>query len=103
MVNFVFKPLHNNKIWALTKLKALADDLFNVAKMLISLFDKDENVIEWCFTPLSTVFQRLKFVLGRVKNIVRKQENACYQHFLPFLQYFQKASYIGLIKVTIVC
>ena len=30
----------------------------------------------------------MKFVLGRVKNIVRKGENAVYQHFLFLPQYF---------------
>ena len=47
------------KILALTKLKALADDKFNVAKMIISVFD-------------------------RMKNIMGKGENAGYQHFLLF-------------------
>ena len=39
--------------------------------------------------------ENLKFVMGRVENIVEKGENAGYQHFLLFPQYFQKASYIG--------
>ena len=34
-----------------------------------------------------------KFVLERVKNIVGKGENAGYQHFLLFLQCFQKVSF----------
>ena len=34
----------------------------------------------------SDVTQNLKFVLGRVENIVGKGENADYQHFLLFLQ-----------------
>ena len=32
-----------------------------------------------------------------------KGENAGYQHFLLFPQYFQKASFSGLLKVGIVC
>ena len=39
-----------------------------------------------------TVTEKLKFVLGRLENIVGKGENAGYQHFLLFPQYFQKAS-----------
>ena len=70
----LLNPLPNDKNWALTKLKALADDKFNVAKMLIFLFDG-------------------------VENIVGKVENAGYQHFLLFLQCFQKASFL---KVGIV-
>ena len=69
--------LPNNKIWGLTKLKVVADNKFKFAKMLISLFD-------------------------RVENIVGKEENACYQHFLLFLYCFQKASFSGSVKVGIV-
>ena len=47
----------------LSKLKALADDILNVALMMISTCD-------------------------RVENIVGKGENAGYQHFLLFPQYF---------------
>ena len=78
-VNF----LQNNKIWALTKSKALAEDKLNFAKMQSSLF-------------------------GRVENIVRKGENAGYQHFLLFPsrnifpQYFQKAYFSGSLKFGIV-
>ena len=57
-------PLPNDKSRARTKLKALADNKFNVVKRLISLTD-------------------------RVENIVGKRENAGYQHFILFLQCFQ--------------
>ena len=57
--------LPNDKIWGLTKFKAFADDNFNVAKMMISLFD-------------------------RVENTVGKGENAGYQHFLLFPHCFQR-------------
>ena len=46
--------------------------------------------------------EKLKFVLGRVENIVVKGENAGYQHFLLFLQCFQKASFQGTLKIGIV-
>ena len=46
--------------------------------------------------------QKLKFVLGRVENIVGKGENAGYQHFLLFPQCFQKASFSGSFKAGIV-
>ena len=68
--------LLNDKIFDMTKLKAFADDKVNVAKMMISVFD-------------------------RLENIVGKGENAGYQHFL-FPQCFQKASFLGLLKVGIV-
>ena len=69
--------LPNDKILNWSKLKAFADDKINV-----------------------TV--KLKFVLGRVENIVGKGENAGYLHFLLFPQRFQKASYTGWLKVGIV-
>ena len=49
-----------------SKLKAFADNNLNIAKMIIILYD-------------------------RVENIVGKGENAGYQHFLLFPQCFQKA------------
>ena len=48
------------------------------------------------------VTQRLKFVLGRIENIVGKGENAGYQHFLLFPQYFLKRSFLEVLKVGIV-
>ena len=38
----------------------------------------------------------------RLENIVRKGENAGYQHFLLFPQCFQKASFLGSFKGGIV-
>ena len=59
------------------KLKAFADDKLNIAKMII-------------------------FLLCRAENIVGKGEYAGYQHFLLFRQCFQKASSSRLLKVGIV-
>ena len=55
----LFNTLPNNKILDATKLQAFADDKFNVAKLMISLFD-------------------------RIENIAGKGENAGYKHFLLF-------------------
>ena len=41
-------------------------------------------------------------VFDRVENIVEKGENAGYQHFLLFLQCFQKAFFSRSLKVGIV-
>ena len=62
--------LRNDKILNLSKLKALADDKINVAKMIIYVFDRAENIVE-------------------------KGENAGYQHFLLFPQCFHKATSLG--------
>ena len=69
--------LPNNKFIDWSKSKAFADDKLNLA-------------------------ENLKFVLGRVEDIVGKGENAGHQHFLLFRQCFQKASFKGLLKVGIV-
>ena len=50
----------------------------------------------------SNVTQKLKFKLGRVENIMGKDENAGYLHFLHFPQCFQNASSSGSLKVVIV-
>ena len=44
----------------------------------------------------------IKPLLHRVENIVGKGENAGYQHFLPFLQFFQKPYSSELLRVGIV-
>ena len=61
---------------ALTKFKAFADD-----KIIVT--------------------QKLKFVLGRVANIVGKRENAGIQYFLCFPQCFLKLSFPEVLKVGI--
>ena len=72
-----FTSLPNNKIMDWSKLKAFADNKLN-----------------------ATV--KLKFVLEWIENIVGKGENADFQHFLLYPQSFQKASFLGLLKVGIV-
>ena len=69
--------LPNNKIFDRSKLKAFADDKIDV-------------------------IEKLKIVLGRIKNIVGKGENAGYQHFLLFPHSFQKAFFSGSLTVEIV-
>ena len=65
-----FNSLPNDEVLGLSKLKSFADDKSNVT-------------------------QNLKFVFRRVENIVGKGENAGDQHFLLFLQCFQKSSFSG--------
>ena len=40
-----FNPCPQNQIFDQTKLKALADDKLNVTKMIISVFDRVENIV----------------------------------------------------------
>ena len=58
-------PLPDNRLSDCSKLKAFADDKLNV-------------------------IQNIKVVFRRKENIVGKEENAGYQHFLLFPQCFQK-------------
>ena len=40
-----FNPFPHDKILNWTKLKAFADDILNVTKMIISVFDRVENIL----------------------------------------------------------
>ena len=71
----MFNSLPNNKILDWSKLKAFADDKLNA-------------------------IQKMKFVLEWVENIGGKGENAGFKHFLLFPQCFQKASFLGSLKVV---
>ena len=64
-------PKSNGKILNMTNLKTFADDKSNVT----------QNII---------------YVFNRVENIVKKEKNASYQHFLLFPQHLQKLSLSGL-------
>ena len=68
----VFNPLPNDKILDLSKLRAFADEKLKV-------------------------IQVAKLVLGKTENIVGKEENAGYRHFL-FSQCFEKAFPAGLLS-----
>ena len=68
-----FYPFPNDNILDWSKLKAFQDDKINVN-------------------------QKLKFDFGRIENIVRKEENAGYQHFLLFPQCFQTGLFIRVVK-----
>ena len=43
---YFLNPLPDDKILDQTKLKAFADDKLNVTKMIISVFDNVENIVE---------------------------------------------------------
>ena len=66
-------PLPDNKILGLPKFKAFADDKSNGN-------------------------QNITVVFHRIENIVGKEENAGYQHFLLFPQCFQKAFFLQCVK-----
>ena len=72
-----FNSLPYDKILDWSKLKAFADENFNITKTIISVCDK-------------------------VENIAGKRENAGNHHFLLFLQCFQKLCFSGSLKLWIV-
>ena len=54
----------HDKIMDQTKLKAFADDKLNVTKMIVSVFDRVENIVEkekllvQAISPFSTIFSK---------------------------------------------
>ena len=72
MAKSVFNSIPDNKILSQSNLKALADE--------------------------SNVTPAIKFVLGRIENIVGKGENVGYQHFSPSLAMFSKAIFPRVVK-----
>ena len=72
-----FKPFPHVKLLDQTKLKAFADDKLNITKMIISVFDRVENILE-------------------------KGGIAHYEQFLLLPQSFQKASLPEASKDVIV-
>ena len=65
--SLIYNPLPDDKILGLSKLKAVADNKLNVTQDIIVVFP-------------------------RIENIVEKEENAGYPHFLLFPQCFQNTS-----------
>ena len=68
--------LPDDKLQALSKLKAFADDNFNVAQTVQDFFERLENTVE-------------------------KEENVGYKNFLLLPQCFQWTSFLGSLKVGI--
>ena len=78
---------------------------YGLISQLVQLNSWPNNISNW-FKAFADDkidgIEKLKFILGKVKNIVGKGEDAGFQHFLLFPQYFQKASFSGSLKVRIV-
>ena len=61
---FNLNPLPDNKILDWSKLKAFAEDNSNVAKMMISLYDRVENIVRKAFSSFPTMFSKGFFPRG---------------------------------------
>ena len=92
MVRFLFDKMKNivGKVWIVwLRVNSLPNDKFLDCSKLKALADDKVNVTE-----------ELKFVSGIVEN-KEKGENAGYQHFILFLQCFEKPFFSRLLKVRI--
>ena len=83
-----------------------ASDL-DLSKILFTKdFTKQQNLrlvqIESICRRQNKCEKNLEICFGKGRNIVGKEENDGYQHFLLFPQCFEKASFSGLLKVGIV-
>ena len=66
----------------------------------VYVFTKQENFKLVQIESKITVNEKIAFFfLRRIENIVEKGGNAVYQHFLLFLQCFQKASFSGFLNL----
>ena len=76
---------------------------WNVTELFDLLLNK---IFNWtklkAFADISIV-AIMMFLFNRVENIVGKEENAGYQHFLLFQHFFAKLSFLWSLEVGIVC
>ena len=75
------------------RVKVFTDNLLTLYQTTVSF---DPTKLKTLADNKKIVPEILKFVLARVQNIVGKEENAGYQHFLLFVQFFQKAFSLDL-------
>ena len=64
---WMINPLPNHKILDVTKLKAFVDDKINVAQMMISVFDRVENIVNGKRRKCIFSFSHNVFYLSQTK------------------------------------
>ena len=66
----------------------------------------DGKILDWsklkALADKIKVTEKFKIILGRLENIVRKGENAGYQHFSPFPTKFSNGFSVGVVKSCVV-
>ena len=67
---------HNN-ILDQTKLKAFADDKLNITKMIISVFDREENIVGKGEIACTSNFSFSYNVFKRLLSQTRQKESMC--------------------------
>ena len=89
-ISATLNPLQIDIFLDMTKLKAFAADISNVAKITIFLFDKENsnNILDCtklkAFPGNKINVPQMTLVFDRLKNFVGKGENAGYQQFLLY-------------------
>ena len=88
------------------KFQISAKNKFKIGTNKLNLLPNDKNLDQSKLKATADEKQKLiqmaKIVMDKTENIVGKEENAGYQHFLVFPQCVQKAFSLGSLKVGIV-
>ena len=81
MTNFLnssmFNPFPHNKILDQTKLKAFAEDKLNVTKMIVSVFDREENIVGKGEIACTSNFSFSHNVFKRLFSQTRQKVSLC--------------------------
>ena len=93
-------------LYPICKATSLSNFVFLCVLEIINALPND-NFLDWSRLKAFAddklyLTQNIKVVFHRIENIVGKEENAGYQHFLLFPQCFQKAFKFTVSKVVIV-
>ena len=76
----IMNSLADDKILTLIKLKAFADDKFDIAELMTSVFDRVENTVgnrrKCWFSPFPTMFQKTSFSGLRRTEVVWERVNS---------------------------
>ena len=73
----VFNPFPQDKILGQVKLKAFADDKLNVTKMIISVFDRVENIVRKGEIACTSNFSFSHNVFKRLLSQTRRKVSLC--------------------------
>ena len=95
---FYFNPFPHNKILHQTKMKAFADGKINVTKMIISVFDRIENIVGKGEIALpSQFFQKASFVDASKCVIVWERFKCTLKCHLQFVSVWTSLKFCGLL------
>ena len=72
-----FNSLQNNKILHQSKLKTFADDKLNVTQMIITVFDRVENIVGKGEVVCTSKFSFSNYVFKRLLSQTRQKVSLC--------------------------